>query len=83
MSDRWEGAVRETGGRVEEAVGNVVGDAELRARGLANQAAGRVQNAIGQADEAMTQVRETIRAQPLTAAVIAAGIGYVIGRLTA
>lgn len=83
MSDRLEGTAREMGGRVQQTVGEAVGDAKTQADGVYNQAAGRAQQVWGQAQEATDQVSSAIRAQPLVAAAIALGIGYMLGRLTA
>jgi uncharacterized protein YjbJ (UPF0337 family) len=76
MNDRVEGTVREFGGRVQEAVGNVAGDSKTQAEGLYNQAA-------GQAQQAASQITDVVKAQPVVAAVVALGLGYLIGRLTA
>jgi uncharacterized protein YjbJ (UPF0337 family) len=76
MNDRVEGTAREFGGRVQEAVGNIAGDGETQARGLYNQAAGQAQQAAG-------QLTDVVKAQPLLASLVALGIGYVLGRLTA
>jgi len=75
MSDRIQGTAREFGGRVQETVGNVAGDTKTQAQGLYNQAAGQAQQTAG-------QVSDLIRAQPLVSALVALGIGYVLGRLT-
>jgi len=75
MSDRMEGATRDFGGRVQEAVGKVTGDARTQANGLYNQAAGQAQEKAG-------QLGDVIKAQPLVAALVAVGIGYLLGRLT-
>ena len=75
MSDRLQGTAREFGGRVQEAVGDVVGDTKTQAQGLYNQAAGQAQETAG-------QVSDLIKAQPLVSALVALGIGYVLGRLT-
>jgi uncharacterized protein YjbJ (UPF0337 family) len=75
MNDRVEGTVREFGGRVQEAVGDVAGDSKTRAEGLYNQAAGQAQQAAG-------QLTDAVKAQPILASLIALGIGYVVGRLT-
>jgi len=82
MSDTFEGAAREMGGRVQQKVGEAMGDAKTQADGLYNQAAGRAQQMWGQAQDASGQLSDTIRAQPLIAAAIALGIGYLIGRMT-
>lgn len=76
MDDRVEGTAREFGGRVQESVGNLTGDSKTQAQGLYNQATGQAQQAAG-------QVTDFVRDQPLTAAVVALAVGYVLGRLTA
>jgi uncharacterized protein YjbJ (UPF0337 family) len=76
MNDRVEGAAREFGGRVQETVGNMAGDSKTQAQGLYNQA-------TGQAQQAASQFSDVVKAQPIVAALLALGIGYVLGRLTA
>lgn len=75
MNDQFEGTVRDMGGRVQQKVGEMVGDARTQAEGLYNQAA-------GQAQQQTAWISDTIKDQPLTSAVVAIGIGYLIGRLT-
>jgi uncharacterized protein YjbJ (UPF0337 family) len=76
MSEKVEGMARELGGRVQEAVGEATGDSRMRARGIYNQAA-------GQAQEQVARLSEVVRDQPLTAVLVALGLGYILGRLTA
>lgn len=76
MNDQIEGAARDMGGRVQQKVGDMVGDARTQAEGLYNQAA-------GQAQQQAAHLSEVIKDQPLIAAAVAVGIGYLIGRLTA
>ncbi len=76
MSDKVQGMARDMTGRVQQAFGSTVGDAKTQAQGMYNQAS-------GQAQEQAARLGEVIRDQPLTAAVIALGIGYILGRLTA
>jgi uncharacterized protein YjbJ (UPF0337 family) len=76
MNDRVEGAAREFGGRVQEAVGDVTGDSQAQARGLYNQA-------TGQAQQAAAQFSDVVKAQPIVASLVALAIGYILGRLTA
>jgi uncharacterized protein YjbJ (UPF0337 family) len=83
MNDKLEGDVREMGGRMQEKVGEALGDSRMQGNGLYNQAAGKAQRMWGQAHDATDQVSDTIRAQPLVAAAVALGIGYILGRLTA
>jgi uncharacterized protein YjbJ (UPF0337 family) len=45
--DRIVGAAKQAKGVLKEAAGKVVGDAKLRADGKADQAEGKVQNAVG------------------------------------
>lgn len=45
--DRIAGAAKVIKGSIKEAVGKAVGDAKLQTDGKADQAAGKVQNAIG------------------------------------
>ena len=76
MNDRVEGTAREFGGRVQEAAGNLTGDAKTQAQGLYNQASGQAQQAAG-------QFSDVVKAQPIMATLVAVAIGYVLGRLTA
>lgn len=76
MSESIQGTAREIGGRVQEKAGKYMGDSKTQAEGLYNQAAGQAQQTMG-------QVTEMVKDQPLTAAIVALGIGYIIGRLTA
>jgi uncharacterized protein YjbJ (UPF0337 family) len=45
--DRVAGSAKQVKGTVREAVGKVVGDAKLESEGKADEAEGKVQNAIG------------------------------------
>jgi uncharacterized protein YjbJ (UPF0337 family) len=74
MSD-FTGSAREMGGRVQETVGRFAGDAKTQAEGLYNQAA-------GQAEQQVARLSDVIRDQPITAALVAIGIGYLLGRFT-
>ncbi|SHK42374.1 Uncharacterized conserved protein YjbJ, UPF0337 family [Roseomonas rosea] len=73
-SDRIIGAGKQAAGEVQEGIGSLVGDKRTQGRGQANQARGEVQNQIG-------QLEDYIRDQPLTAAAIAVGFGWLLGRL--
>ncbi len=72
--NRVTGAARDAFGRVQEAVGSMTGDRNTQARGMYNQAQGQTENALG-------QLADSVREQPLTAVFIGAAIGYVLGRL--
>jgi uncharacterized protein YjbJ (UPF0337 family) len=76
MSEKLEGTARDMAGRAQQTVGETFGDAKMQAQGMYNQAA-------GQAQEQVARLSEVIRDQPLTAALVALGLGYILGRLTA
>jgi uncharacterized protein YjbJ (UPF0337 family) len=87
--NRVEGTARNLGGKVQEGVGKVTGNARTQAEGLANQAAGAAQDLYGQAAETAREtasgvekaLRHTIETQPYTSALVAVGIGWLLGRL--
>jgi uncharacterized protein YjbJ (UPF0337 family) len=87
--DQVEGVARNVGGKVQEAAGDIIGDAKIRAEGIANQAAGSAQEAVGEAKEAVADaytqtedaVREFIENRPYTTAAIALGIGWLLGKM--
>ena len=45
--DRLEGSAKQAKGAIKEVAGKVTGDAKLEAEGKSDQAAGKVQNAVG------------------------------------
>ncbi|MBX9574865.1 MAG: CsbD family protein [Caulobacteraceae bacterium] len=45
--DRIEGAAKQAGGNIKEAVGKMTGDEKLKAEGRADQVEGKVQNTVG------------------------------------
>jgi uncharacterized protein YjbJ (UPF0337 family) len=45
--DRVKGSATNIGGKAKEAAGNLTGDSKLQGEGKADQAKGKVQNAIG------------------------------------
>ena len=71
----FRGTVRDVGGRVQEKMGDFAGDAKTQAQGLYNQAS-------GQAEQQMARLSDVIRDQPITSALVAIGIGYLLGRFT-
>jgi len=93
--DRFVGSAKNLGGQVEEGFGRATGDLKSQAQGKAKQMEGALQDMYGQAKEtaanAADMVRETasdaddflrttIEQRPYTAAAIALGIGFLIGR---
>ncbi len=51
--NRVAGSVKEVTGAAKEAVGKVVGDAKLQSDGKTEKAVGKIQNAVGGANDAM------------------------------
>ena len=87
--NRIEGTARNLGGKAEEAFGKVTGDARKRTDGLVNQAAGAAQDLYGQAVDTARETattfersqRHTIETQPYFSALVALGIGWLLGRM--
>ena len=93
--DRFVGNAKNLGGQVEEGLGRATGDVKSQVQGKARQMEGALQDMYGQAKEtaanAAEAVRETaseaddvlrttIEQRPYTAAAVALGIGFLIGR---
>jgi uncharacterized protein YjbJ (UPF0337 family) len=94
--NRVAGTVRNVGGKVEEGFGRATGNAKAQAEGLVNQAAGTAQDLYGQARDSVAGaadaaqdtaaslekwLRRTVETQPYTTAMVAIGIGWLLGRM--
>jgi uncharacterized protein YjbJ (UPF0337 family) len=83
--DRIKGTAREWGGRAKEAMGSMAGDAKTQVEGRMNRMAGQAQNAYGRASDQMRdgagQLSDAIRDRPITALLVAAGIGWLVGKI--
>jgi uncharacterized protein YjbJ (UPF0337 family) len=87
--NRISGSARNLGGKLEEGVGRVTGDAKTQVEGRLNQAAGAAQDLYGQTVDAAQDtaatfdkwLRNTIETQPYTTALVAIGIGWLLGRM--
>jgi uncharacterized protein YjbJ (UPF0337 family) len=94
--NRISGTARNIGGKVEEGFGRVTGDTKSQAEGMAKQVAGSAQDMYGQARDAASDMadtardtatsfekwlRGTIETQPYTTALIAVGLGWILGRM--
>jgi uncharacterized protein YjbJ (UPF0337 family) len=87
--NRVSGTARNIGGKIEKKAGVVVGDAKTQRQGKVNQASGAAQDLYGQAVDAAREsaatldkwLRTTVETQPYTAAMVALGIGWLLGRL--
>jgi uncharacterized protein YjbJ (UPF0337 family) len=51
--DRVKGAAKNTTGKMKEAAGKMTGDSKMQAEGKMDRAAGKVQNTVGGAKDAM------------------------------
>lgn len=76
--NRVTGAAQDVAGKAEEAFGTATGNWEAEGRGRARQTIGQAQNLYGNAVDA---ARSYTGEQPLTALLIAGGIGLAIGML--
>lgn len=87
--DRIAGTARKLGGKVQEDVGRFTGDTQTQLKGMTNQAADATQDLYGQvADTARDTaasfdkwLRKTIETQPYATAIVALGIGWLLGRM--
>ena len=87
--NRIEGTARNIGGKAQEAWGNATGNARTRAEGAINQAAGSAQDLYGQAADTAREtassfekaLRDTIETQPYSSALVALGVGWLLGRM--
>jgi uncharacterized protein YjbJ (UPF0337 family) len=53
--DRIEGSLEQAKGKVKEVAGKATGDAKLEGEGKAQQVAGKIQNAVGGAKDAVKE----------------------------
>jgi uncharacterized protein YjbJ (UPF0337 family) len=94
--NRVSGTAKNIGGKLEEGFGRASGDTKLQAEGLAKQVSGAAQDMYGQARDAASDMadtargtatsfekvlRHTIETQPYTSAMVALGIGWLLGRM--
>lgn len=76
--NRIEGAARNVAGKVQKTLGSVTGDEETEGKGMAQEAIGQAQHLYG---NAVDSVRGYTNDQPLSALLIAGGIGMALGVL--
>jgi uncharacterized protein YjbJ (UPF0337 family) len=94
--NRIAGTARNIGGTVEEGFGRVTGDTKIEVEGIASQAAGAAQDMYGKAKDSAAGtagavrdsaaslekwLRHSVETQPYTTAVVALGIGWLLGRM--
>jgi uncharacterized protein YjbJ (UPF0337 family) len=87
--DLIAGTARKLGGKIQENAARFAGDTQAQIKEMANQAAGTAQDLYGQAADAARDnaatfdkwLRNTIETQPYTSAIVALGIGWLLGRM--
>jgi uncharacterized protein YjbJ (UPF0337 family) len=87
--NRISGTARNVVGKAEEAVGGLTGDLKTQLDGKLDQAAGTAEDLYGQAADAARDtavtfdkwLRSRIETQPYTAAIVALGVGWLLGRM--
>jgi uncharacterized protein YjbJ (UPF0337 family) len=94
--NRIAGTARNMGGKVEEGFGRVTGDTKSQVEGIGSQAAGAAQEMYGKARDSAADtagavrdsaaslekwLRHSVETQPYTTAVVALGIGWLLGRM--
>jgi uncharacterized protein YjbJ (UPF0337 family) len=94
--NRISGTAKNISGKVVEGFGRVTGDTKVEAAGVARQMSGSAQAMYGQARDAVSDMsdsardtassfekflRRTIETQPYTAAFVALGMGWLLGRM--
>lgn len=94
--DRVAGTVRNLGGKAQEGMGRLTGDAKSQVEGVVNQAVGAAQDLYGQAKdsaadaaqsvkktalEAEDYVRQFIEKRPYTTALAALCLGWAIAQI--
>ena len=65
------------GGGIQDSIGA----AAQRVAGGVQDAVDQIHNAVCKAQDGVGEVRDVIRAQPITAALVVLAIGYLLGRL--
>lgn len=60
-SDNLKGKLKDLGGKAQRGVGEATGDSDLEARGAANQAEGKTQNAWGNIKKEARDLKEDVK----------------------
>ena len=80
--NRVTGTAKNVGGKIEEGLGRIAGDAQTQLKGQARQVAGAAEDLYGQAKDAASSatdiVRRTIEEQPYKAVAIALAVVLAI-----
>lgn len=60
-SDNVKGKLKDLGGKVQRGIGEATGDSDMEARGTANQAEGKTQNAWGNVKKEARDLKEDVK----------------------
>jgi uncharacterized protein YjbJ (UPF0337 family) len=77
-TNQLEGTLNDATGKVQDALGGLTGDLDLQAEGKARRLAGKTQAKYG---DSVEQLAAATRNNPLGALLVAAGVGFLLGRL--
>ncbi|MBT2370559.1 CsbD family protein [Pseudomonas fluorescens] len=77
-SEHVKGTVEKVTGKAQDFIGDLTGDEQLQAEGLARQAAGQLQQTYG---DALETVGDFAKHKPLATVAIVAGVGLLLGLL--
>lgn len=77
-SEQVKGTVEKVAGKAQGFFGELTGDEQLQAEGVARQAAGQLQQTYG---DALDSVGDFAKNKPLATVAIVAGVGLVLGLL--
>ena len=84
-NDKLTGTAKKVEGSVESAFGTVTGNKSAEAKGDAKRILGAAQDAFGKVEDFATDSFDTVKTEinekPVQSALIALGIGFLIGRL--
>lgn len=77
---KGEGTLKEVAGSVQQAAGDLLGDAGMQASGAAKELTGKVQQLYA---DCVDLVRASTTERPFAALAIAVSVGFVLGALRA
>ncbi|MGB3127851.1 MAG: CsbD family protein [Pseudomonas sp.] len=77
-SEQVKGAVEKVAGKAQGFFGDLTGDEQLQAEGVARQAAGQLQQTYG---DALDTVSDFAKNKPLATVAVVAGVGLLVGLL--
>ncbi len=60
-NDKLSGKAKEMGGKVEQGAGDLLGDKELKGRGVADEAEGKGEGLLGKAKDALGNAGKTVK----------------------